>query len=236
MAHTKAGTVQSTYDVLAEEYAQRLYGELEHKPLDRKLLDQFADRVRGIGMVCDLGCGPGQIARYLHDRGIPVCGVDLSQRMIDCARRLNPGIEFSQGDMRDLPIEDDAWAGIAAFYSIVNLPAGEVVLSLREMMRVLKPGGRLLLSFHIGEDDSHVEENLWGRGTASRAARALFVQAGDRLKPGAQLNEGSIYPHELLEIRGRTDTELYLVARSRRSTSRRAWTSTTSTSRSSSAR
>ncbi len=71
--------------------------------------------------------------------------------------------------MRDLPIEDDAWAGIAAFYSIVNLPAGEVVLSLREMMRVLKPGGRLLLSFHIGEDDTHVEENLWGRGVALEA-------------------------------------------------------------------
>jgi DNA-directed RNA polymerase subunit beta' len=40
----------------------------------------------------------------------------------------------------------------------------------------------------------------------------LFVQAGDKIKPGTQLNEGSIYPHELLEIRGRTDTELYLVA------------------------
>jgi DNA-directed RNA polymerase subunit beta' len=40
----------------------------------------------------------------------------------------------------------------------------------------------------------------------------LFVQAGDKIKPGTQLNEGSIYPHELLDIRGRTDTELYLVA------------------------
>ena len=166
MSQAKADTVQSTYDVLAEEYARRLYGELEHKPMDRKLLDQFADRVRDAGMVCDLGCGPGQIARYLHDRGITVCGVDLSQRMIDCARQLNPGIEFSQGDMRDLPIEDNAWAGIAAFYSIVNLPAGEVVLSLREMMRVLRPGGRVLLSFHIGEDETLVEENLWGRGVS----------------------------------------------------------------------
>ena len=40
----------------------------------------------------------------------------------------------------------------------------------------------------------------------------LFVQAGDKIKAGTQLNEGSIYPHELLDIRGRTDTELYLVA------------------------
>jgi DNA-directed RNA polymerase subunit beta' len=39
----------------------------------------------------------------------------------------------------------------------------------------------------------------------------LFVDPGEKIKAGHQLNEGSIYPHELLEIRGRTDTELYLV-------------------------
>ncbi|TML35699.1 MAG: DNA-directed RNA polymerase subunit beta', partial [Actinobacteria bacterium] len=39
----------------------------------------------------------------------------------------------------------------------------------------------------------------------------LFVERGDKIEPGEQLNEGSIYPHELLEIRGRTETELYLV-------------------------
>jgi DNA-directed RNA polymerase subunit beta' len=39
----------------------------------------------------------------------------------------------------------------------------------------------------------------------------LYVDPGDKVKAGDQLNEGSIYPHELLDIRGRTDTELYLV-------------------------
>jgi DNA-directed RNA polymerase subunit beta' len=39
----------------------------------------------------------------------------------------------------------------------------------------------------------------------------LFVENGQKIEKGTQLNEGSIYPHELLEIRGRTDTELYLV-------------------------
>ena len=55
------------------------------------------------------------------------------------------------------------WAGIAAFYAIVNLPPDDLVQALREMMRVLLPGGRLLLSFHIGDDTSQVED-LWGSG------------------------------------------------------------------------
>jgi DNA-directed RNA polymerase subunit beta' len=39
----------------------------------------------------------------------------------------------------------------------------------------------------------------------------LFVEPEQKIKAGTQINEGSIYPHELLEIRGRTDTELYLI-------------------------
>lgn len=166
MTQIKANDVQSSYDQLADEYARRIYDELQHKPMDRQLLDRFAESVRDTGIVCDLGCGPGQIARYLHERGVQVCGVDLSLGMIEQARRLNPGIEFNQDDMRALSVADDSWAGIAAFYSIVNLPPGDVVDALHEMMRVLRPGGRLLLSFHVGEDTSHVEENLWDRGVS----------------------------------------------------------------------
>jgi DNA-directed RNA polymerase subunit beta' len=48
------------------------------------------------------------------------------------------------------------------------------------------------------------------RHTFPRRTR-LFVERGEKVEPGKQLNEGSVYPHELLAIRGRTDTELYLV-------------------------
>jgi ubiquinone/menaquinone biosynthesis C-methylase UbiE len=164
MTQINANTVQSTYDVLAEEYARRIYDELQHKPFDRQLLDRFAASLGEEGLVCDLGCGPGQVARYLHDRRLRVCGMDVSEGMLACARRLNPGIEFAHGDMRALPVPNDSWAGITAFYAIVNLPENEVAQSIREMQRVLAPGGKLLLSFHIGEDDLHVEENVWGSG------------------------------------------------------------------------
>ena len=58
--------IQDSYDRVAAEYIKRISGELKHKPLDRQLLDRFAARVQGFGTVCDLGCGPGHVARYLH--------------------------------------------------------------------------------------------------------------------------------------------------------------------------
>lgn len=157
----KTGGVQSGYNRVAEEYARHIYEELQYKPLDRELLDRFAGRVRGEGLVCDLGCGPGQVARYLHDKKVEVCGMDLSPGMLEQARRLNPGIEFTLGDMLALPVADESWVGIAAFYAIVNFPPADLVAVMREMRRVLRPGGRLLLSFHMGEEIEHVED-LWG--------------------------------------------------------------------------
>jgi SAM-dependent methyltransferase len=165
MIKEKISDVQSGYDLVADEYARRISDELRHKALDCRLLDRFAESVRNSGIACDLGCGPGHIARYLHGRGIQVCGMDLSRGMVERARRLNPGIEFNQGDMRTLPVRDNTWAGIAAFYAIVHLPLPDLDRSLREMMRVLAPGGRLLLSFHIGEDTAQVED-LWESGAA----------------------------------------------------------------------
>lgn len=160
MTAAKLTSLASSYDRIADDYVRRIYGELAHKPLDRQLLDEFADRTRGHGVVCELGCGPGHVARYLHERGVAICGVDLSQEMVKRALALNPGIEFYQGDMRQLAFADDAWAGIVAFYSIVHIPHSELTTALSEWRRVLRPGGLVLLAFHVGDETVHYDE-LW---------------------------------------------------------------------------
>src|SRR5579864_7622924 len=111
--------IQASYDTIAAEYAKRIYGELRDKPLDRELLERFAERTQKRGPVCDLGCGPAQIARYLHDHGVNVFGLDLSTGMLAQARRLNPDLRFVQGSMLSLGIASNSLAGIAAFYSII---------------------------------------------------------------------------------------------------------------------
>ena len=157
-----AESVQENYDRLANEYARHLFHELEHKPLDRQLLDRFASDLAGRGELCDMGCGPGQVARYLRDRGAEVSGLDLSLGMLEQARQLNPDIQFRQGDMLALELPDESYAGIAAFYAIVNIPLASLPLALGEMHRVLKGGGLLLLAFHVGDETVRPEE-LWGR-------------------------------------------------------------------------
>jgi len=82
--------------------------------------------------------------------------------MLEQARRLNPEISFRQGNMMALDLEDKTLAGIAAFYAIVNISKESLHLVFREMNRVLRPGGLLLLAFHTGDEVLH-EEELWGR-------------------------------------------------------------------------
>jgi SAM-dependent methyltransferase len=151
--------LQSSYDRVAEDYAGHFCDDLDKKPFDRRMLDWLAEKVNGLGAICDLGCGPGQIARYLHSRGIKTCGVDLSPEMLRQARRLNPDITFQQGDMLALnDVPDNSYGGIAAFYSIIHIPRPSVVEALRELKRVLHTEGILLLTFHIGQQIIHRDE------------------------------------------------------------------------------
>src|SRR6266853_5688472 len=155
-------SIRESYDQLAGEYARRIFNELQHKPLDRELLNRFAAEIAGGGEVCDMGCGPGHVARYLRDAGTKVFGLDLSPRMLEQARHLNPDISFREGNMMALDLQDGTLAGIAAFYAIVNIPKESLPLVFREMERVLQPDGLLLLAFHTGNEILH-EDELWGR-------------------------------------------------------------------------
>jgi SAM-dependent methyltransferase len=159
-----AGIVPS-YDAIAEDYAGTYFDELDGKPFDRTILDLFAASVAGRGRVCDLGCGPGQIARYLAGRGVDAFGIDASAAMVATARRLNPKLEFRQGDFFGLDLADRALAGIAAFYSLIHCARGDLGRALTELHRVLVPGGRLLMAVHAGAGEV-TREDAYGKRIA----------------------------------------------------------------------
>jgi len=152
--------LQQSYDDVAAAYAEHFRDELQYKPFDRKMLDWLLEKAAG-GLLCDIGCGPGQVARYLCECGANVCGIDLSEEMVRQASALHPNITFQPGNMLNLVgVPDNTYAGIAAFYSIIHIPRPAVVDALTELKRVLCPKGTLLLTHHIGSETVHRDEFL----------------------------------------------------------------------------
>jgi ubiquinone/menaquinone biosynthesis C-methylase UbiE len=151
--------LRSTYDQVATKYESRFLGELDGKPRDRDLLARIAESVGD--PVVEIGCGPGQIGAFVRARGRYVVGLDLSVEMARLAlRRLDAALT---ADMRSLPFASGRVGGLLAFYSIIHLPRTEVSIALEEFHRVLRPGGRILLSAHQGEGqidrDDFLEEH-----------------------------------------------------------------------------
>jgi SAM-dependent methyltransferase len=150
---------QQGYNRVAAAYALAFIDEQDKKPMDREMLQRFAAETVGKGPVCDMGCGPGQIAAFLyHHCGLnTVLGMDLSPRFVEEAQSLHPQIPFRQGNMLAIDEKDGAWAGITAFYCLIHIPHAQIVDALKELKRVLLPGGVLLLTFHVGKDSVHVD-------------------------------------------------------------------------------
>jgi SAM-dependent methyltransferase len=189
--------IQASYDRVARAYAERFAGELAHKPLDRELLTRFASEVRERGEVYDLGCGPGQTTAFLHGCGVSVRGLDISAELVREARQRHPGLIFEQGDMLALPVADASLAGVIAFYAIVHLSPAGLRRALAEMHRVLRPGGRLLLAFHIGEGPIHVDEFLGHSVSLDFVFFAPQVVSGELARAGfnsVEVIERNPYP------------------------------------------
>ena len=94
----------------------------------------------------DVACGTGDLALELAARVEPtgeVVGVDFSSRMLELARKKAPFIRFQQGNALGLPFDDDEFDAATVGFgarNFVSLEAG-----MREMVRVVKPGGRVVV-------------------------------------------------------------------------------------------
>jgi ubiquinone/menaquinone biosynthesis C-methylase UbiE len=144
--------IEAAYDAVADAYSAAFDNELDGKPLDRALLTAFVELV-GTGIVCDVGCGPGHVTRFLAERYPDVMGLDLSSAMIDIARKKAPDLVFETGSMLALPVPDAGWAGIVSLYSIIHLTPEDRASAWREFARAVRSGGWLLVAFHVDSPD-----------------------------------------------------------------------------------
>ena len=110
----------------------------------RLALEMVASAVPSSSRVLDVGCGTGEMAGRLIDRGYDVSGVDIAEPMVHRARERWGADRFKVADGEHLPFDDNTFEAVVCLGVIEYQDADE--RTLREIRRVLKPGGRAVLS------------------------------------------------------------------------------------------
>jgi ubiquinone/menaquinone biosynthesis C-methylase UbiE len=119
-----------------------------HVPLGRRLFRTRKFDLRGMKSILDVGSGAGQIAGHLLDFADPdarITCIDLSQPMLRRARQRlkSDRPAYVVADVTSLPFADNSFDGITCGYVLEHVP--DPPLGLKELARVLRPGGRMLL-------------------------------------------------------------------------------------------
>jgi demethylmenaquinone methyltransferase/2-methoxy-6-polyprenyl-1,4-benzoquinol methylase len=175
---TRTGTlppegVRSMFDRIAP-----VYDFMNHAMtagLDRRWRRLTAEAVVAPGdRVLDACCGTGDLALAAKAAGGTVTGLDFSEAMLERARRKSGAVEWLQGDLLRLPFSDRSFDAATVGFGVRNVE--DLDLGLRELRRVLRPGGRL-----------GILEIVRPRGPLALFFRAWFdglVPAAGKVLPG----------------------------------------------------
>lgn len=109
-------------------------------------------------LTADVGCGSGRDTEWLHHQGFPVIGYDGSEGMLAEARRLLPTGDFRTAFLPTLDdIPDSRYLNVLCNAVLMHLPLHETPIAVRHLARILRPGGRLIVSFRGSQEEAERE-------------------------------------------------------------------------------
>jgi len=142
------------YNQNADKYASAVQ---DYVSLDE--IDHFKSLLFDGAKVLDLGCGSGRDSKILAEKGLKVEGIDLSEGLLEIARKNNPNLEFTHANMLDLPLEPNTYDGVWAHASLVHLETeSDTAKAISEIHRVLKADGlvHILVKAQSGNEKTAV--------------------------------------------------------------------------------
>ena len=138
---------------LAKYYSGEKAREYDHQRSkdirDRDILDRETEIVEKFlshskeGKILDIACGTGRIFPFYRKREI--FGVDISKDMLKIAKKKNPESHLKIGDAENLPFRSDSFPVVITSRFICHTP--EYIKVIKEMTRVTKKGGSLIIDF-----------------------------------------------------------------------------------------
>jgi ubiquinone/menaquinone biosynthesis C-methylase UbiE len=135
----------ATYNRTAEQYARNVAG-MHHADIASRFLEFIPPK----GNILDLGCGSGRDAKVFSEKGYKVIGIDLSEKLLEIAKKEAPRARFQYMDMRRLEFSNETFSGIWSVASVLHLPKLDVLQCLSECNRVLKSNGAIYIGVKLG--------------------------------------------------------------------------------------
>jgi SAM-dependent methyltransferase len=108
----------------------------------------------------DVGCGEGRFCRMLQAQGVVTTGIDPTRGLIAEARRRDPNGTYLEGHAAALPFDDASFGLVVSYLSLIDI--ADVAPAIAQMVRVLRPGGTLLIANLNGFNTAGVEVG-WSR-------------------------------------------------------------------------
>lgn len=145
---TDRDAVRRGYDALAETYAER---RTDDDDPELELLETVLEPLGESARVLDAGCGQGSpVLQRLAAAVEDAVGLDFSREQLRLAAGNVPEAALVAGDLTALPLRSDSFDAAVAYHSLIHVPLDDHRTVLAELARVLRPGGRLLVSEGTG--------------------------------------------------------------------------------------
>ena len=126
---------QGDYNLIAENFSNSRYSVWPE-------LNLFSKYINEGDKVLDLGCGNGRVLELFRGKNIIYIGIDNSEKLIEIAKRRNPGTEFLVADSLNLPFQDNYFDKIFCIAVLHHIPSVYFRRRfIKEAKRVLRPGG-----------------------------------------------------------------------------------------------
>lgn len=188
---------------------ERFKDATNEKHLDIEM-DTFGGYVPVGSKVLDAGCGTGRDTILLEQRGYDVSGFDPTENFIIEAKKNQPDVDFQIMDLR-YPLEyaDDSFEGIWLRAVLLHLTRPDMDIALKELKRILKPGGTIFIYTKKGEGSEIKEEKFSADGERFFSYIQEDELAEKIIKAG--LNLEKIYSHNERDIFGEQFRDLWWI-------------------------
>ncbi|MFA6446052.1 MAG: class I SAM-dependent methyltransferase [Candidatus Paceibacterota bacterium] len=154
--------LKETYNKIAEDWFK------DHKNDDWWVegTNKFVSLLKPNLSILDVGCGAGLKSKYLSEKGLGVTGIDISNKLIEIAKREVPDVLFYVMDMNDIENLHMKFDGVFAQASLLHIPKNNIFEVITKLISVINDAGFLYIGVKgidaSGKEEDVLKENDYG--------------------------------------------------------------------------